>query len=47
MQNILAYDVDVEEIDRVCDINNVSNAEVIEALMDYLPQVCADNGWDS
>ena len=34
MQNILIYDVEAKRIDKICDKYDVTEAELIEALLD-------------
>ncbi len=45
MTNITVYDIEAEIIERVAEDNDTTQAEVIEALMDYLEDVKKDNGW--
>lgn len=45
MTNITVYDTEAEAIERICEDNDVTEAELIEMLMDYVDEVKADNGW--
>lgn len=45
MTNITVYDTEAEAIERICEDNDVTEAELIEMLMDYINEVKADNGW--
>ena len=45
MTEILVYDTEAEAIERICEDNDVTEAELIEMLMDYINEVKADNGW--
>ena len=45
MREIRVYDVEAEAIERICDDNDITDAELIEMLMDYIDEVKADNGW--
>ena len=42
MTNITVYDVDAEEINKIADDNELSVAEVIEMLMEYLEDMKRD-----
>lgn len=46
MREIRIYDTEAEVIERICEDNDVTEAELIELLMDYINEVKADNGWD-
>lgn len=46
MKRIWVYDTEAEAIDRICDDNDITEAELIEMLMDYIDEVKADNGWE-
>jgi hypothetical protein len=43
MKRITIYDVEAEIINRVCDDNNISEAELIEMLMEHIDEVKQDN----
>jgi len=45
MTKISVYDTEAEAIERICEDNDVTEAELIEMLMDYINEVKADNGW--
>lgn len=45
MTNITVYDTEAKAIERICEDNDVTEAELIEMLMDYINEVKADNGW--
>lgn len=45
MTEICVYDTEAEAIQRICEDNDVTEAELIEMLMDYINEVKADNGW--
>lgn len=45
MTNITVYDTEAKAIERICEDNDVTEAELIEMLMDYIDEVKADNGW--
>lgn len=44
MQNILIYDVEAEAIEKVCDANDMTEAEVVEMLCEYLDDMMRENG---
>lgn len=46
MQRITVYDIEAKVIEDICDLNDVTEAEVIEALMEYIEDVKVNNGWD-
>lgn len=43
MQNILIYNVEAEAIEKVCDANDMTEAEVIEMLCEYLDDMVREN----
>jgi hypothetical protein len=43
MTNILVYDIEAEEIEKIADINNMTIADVMEMLMDYAEEMRKDN----
>lgn len=45
MKQISVWDIEADEIEKICDVNEVFEAEVIEALMDYVEDVKKNNGW--
>lgn len=44
MINILVYDIEAEEIEKIADVNNMTIADVMEMLMDYAEEMRKDNG---
>jgi hypothetical protein len=44
MKNILVYDIEADEIEKIADENDMSIAEIIEMLMDYAEDMKRDNG---
>lgn len=46
MTNILVYDIEAEEIEKIADVNNMTIADVMEMLMDYAEEIRKDNGLD-
>lgn len=45
MTKITIYNPDAEIIEAICEKNDVTEAEIIEAFMEYLDEVKKDNGW--
>ena len=45
MTEIWVYDTDAEAIERICEDNDVTEAELIEELMDYIDEIKAFHGW--
>lgn len=45
MREIRVYDVEAEAIKRICEDNDVTEAELIEELMDYIDEIKAFHGW--
>lgn len=45
MQSIGAYDIEAEKISKIAENNDTTEAEVIEALCEYIPQMLEDQGW--
>ena len=43
MKNILVYDIEAEELDRIADANDTTIAEIICMLMDYAEDMKVDN----
>lgn len=43
MKNILVYDIDAEELDRIADTNNTTIAEIVCMLVDYAEEMRIDN----
>lgn len=39
------FDVDAEKIEKVCEDNGISTADIIEALLDHLEEVKDECGW--
>lgn len=46
MTRINIYDTDAETIETVCRDNDISEAYLIELLLDYLDDVKRDNGFE-
>lgn len=44
MTNILVYDIEAKEIEKIADVNNMTIADVMELLMDYAEEMRKDNG---
>ena len=45
MREIRVYDVEAEAIERICDDNDITEAELIEMLMDYIDEIKDYHGW--
>lgn len=45
MKKICVYDTEAEAIKRICEDNDVTEAELIEELMDYIDEIKAFHGW--
>ena len=45
MTRLMAYDIEAREIEKICDDNDTTEAEVIEALMEYVEEVKKEQGW--
>ena len=45
MTNITVYDTEAKAIERICEDNDVTEAELIEMLMDYIDEIKAFHGW--
>ena len=45
MTNIIVYDIEAKELEKIADDNDTNVAEVIEALMQYVDEMKKDNGW--
>lgn len=46
MTNILVYDTEAEQLERLADNNDTNVAEIIETLVtDYLEEAKQDNNW--
>jgi len=45
MRQISVYDTEAEAIERICEDNDVTEAELIEELMDYIEDVKAFHSW--
>lgn len=43
MTNILVYDVEAEELDKIADANDTTIAEVVEMLMEYAEEMKKNN----
>lgn len=46
MTNIMVYDIEAEELEKISDVNGISIAEVVEMLMAYADDMKKDNGLD-
>ena len=44
MKTISVYDIEAEAIEKAADANDTTEAEIIELLCEYLPQMLEDNG---
>ena len=45
MTEICVYDTEAETIQQICEKNDVTEAELIEELMEYLDELKAWHGW--
>lgn len=43
MTNILVYDIEAEELEKIADANDVTVAEVVEMLMEYSEEMKKNN----
>ena len=43
MTNILVYDIEAEELEKIADANDISVADVVEMLMAYAEEMKKDN----
>ena len=43
MQNILVYDIEAEELERIAEDNDMTVAEVVELLMEYAKLMRREN----
>jgi hypothetical protein len=43
MQNILVYDIEANELEKIADANSTTVAEVVEMLMEYAEKMKRDN----
>ena len=43
MKNIMVYDIEADELDRIADMNDTTIAEVIEMLLEYAEDMKKDN----
>ena len=43
MQNILVYDIEAEELERIAEDNDMTVAEVVEMLMEYAKLMRQEN----
>ena len=43
MKNILAYDIEAEELEKIADANDTTIAEIVCMLMDYAEDMKVDN----
>ena len=44
MTNIMVYDIEANEIEKIADINDTTTAEIVEMLMAYVDDMKVDNG---
>lgn len=42
MKNIMVYDIEAKELERIADVNDTTIAEVVEMLMDYVNEMKKD-----
>lgn len=45
MQSITVYDIEKKKLESVAENNDTTTAEIIEQLMEYLPEIMEFNGW--
>ena len=45
MKNIVVYDFEADELEKIADANDTTVAEVVEMLMQYADEMKEDNGW--
>lgn len=45
MKRVWVYDTEAEAIERICEDNDVTEAELIEELMDYIDEIKDYHGW--
>ena len=45
MTEISVYDTEAEAIENICESNDVTEAELIEMLMDYIDEIKDYHGW--
>ena len=45
MTNIMVYDTEAEELEKIADANDTTVAEVVEMLMEYAEEMKKENGW--
>ena len=43
MTNILVYDIEAEELEKIADANDISVADIVEMLMAYAEEMKKDN----
>jgi hypothetical protein len=43
MQNILVYDIEAEELEKIADANDTTVAEIVEMLMEYAEEMKKNN----
>lgn len=43
MTNVLVYDIEAEELDRIAEANDISIADVVEMLMEYADEMKKEN----
>ena len=44
MTNVMVYDIDAEELEKIADTNDMTVAEVVEMLIDYAEDMKNANG---
>jgi hypothetical protein len=44
MKNILVYDIEADELEKIADANDTTVAEVVEMLMEYAEEMKKNNG---
>ena len=45
MTKLTVYDIEAREIEKICEDNDTTEAEVIEALMEFIEEVKEEQGW--
>ena len=43
MKNIIVYDIEADDIEQICNDNDLTAAEVVEMLMAYVDELKRDN----
>lgn len=45
MQKVMLYDIEAEKLEQLAEANDTTVAEIVEQLVEYLPEVKEFNGW--